>query len=349
MSNLERINRIGYLAAGLRGFGLKSALAALLCGSFVLCTHTANANISISAEADRDPVMLGEQFELLVTVRHDDGYTVCEPDVGKALGDFVVVKSSKQEGKEGAPTVEFRYTLAGFKLDRATIASVVIEYTDPGSRPGKLATDPIGLTIVGTVPEGETETKDIRGMIEIEPRMALWLKVLLCVVALALAAAIGWWRISRRRRLKAGEPAQKPLPPSVVALAELERLVKGDLLFQKRYKEFYFALSEIIRRFLSRRLGFWAEDMTTTEIEFAMRDDPISREFASTTLEVLRFSDLVKFAKLIPSDAKTDEIIEKARYLIELGREPLFETDTEPMSAVSLSEDDRGEGVNIAE
>jgi len=96
-------------------------------------------------------------------------------------------------------------------------------------------------------------------------------------------------------------------------------------------------------------LGIWAEDMTTTEIEFAMRDDPISREFTSIVLEVLRFSDLVKFAKLIPSDPKTDEIIRMTRYMIELGREPLFGTNTEPMVAVSLSEDDRGEGENIAE
>jgi len=221
---------------------LKYALAVFLCAFAVLSTSTAIANISIRAEADRDQVTLGEQFELLVTVRYDDGYAICEPDVGGAIGDFVVVKSTKQEVKGDGPTLEFRYTLAGFKLDRATIASVVIEYTDPGNRPGKLATDPIGLTVVGTVPEGETEIKDIRGMIEIEPRMALWLKVLLCVAAIALVAVIIWWRIRRRRRLKAEEPEKKLPSPSVVALAELERLVKGDLLFQKRYKVFYFAL-----------------------------------------------------------------------------------------------------------
>jgi len=351
MSYLNCIKYVRFFVAVVGGFPARSALGGFLLVFLALVASIATADVSVSARADRDKVTLGEQFELLITVHHDEGYTVSDPDVGKTLGDFVVVESTKKE-KEGEPlTLEFRYTLAGFKLDRATIASIEIGYIDPADRPGKLATDSIGIAIVGTVPEGETEIKGIRGMVEIEPRMALWLKIVIWLVAITLVAAIAWWQLKKRRTAKSEEPMKKPPPPSVVALAALQRLVKSDLLFQKRYKEFYFALSEIIRKFLSGRLGFSAEDMTTTEIEFAMKDDPISEEFTGATLEVLRFSDMVKFAKLIPSDLENDEIVEKARNAIELGREPLFETETEPIPQIGDSSRDRekGGGTSIAD
>ena len=351
MSLLNCIKCVRFSIAVTRCSPAGSAFGGLFLAALLLVASLADANISISARADRDQVTLGEQFELLITVLHDEGYTVSDPEVGKTLGDFVVVKSSKEQKESKRPTLKFRYTLAGFKLDRATIASIEVGYIDPADRPGKLATDPIGIAIVGTVPEGETEIKDIRGMVKINPRMALWLKIVIWLAAIALVAATAWWQIKKRRTAWCEEPTEKPPPPSVMALAALRRLVKSDLLFQKRYKEFYFALSEIIRRFLSARLGFSAEDMTTTEIDFAMRDDPISGAFTAAILEILRFSDMVKFAKLIPSDPEHDEIIEKARNAIELGREPLFETETKPIPQAEDSSQDKEKdgGVSIAD
>jgi len=329
MMRVEAIADIQSYAAGDGASRGKIVLCALCCALVALAATYASANISVTASVDRNEVRLGERFGLVVSVAHDPGYKLSEPKVGKTLGDFVVVNRSKHEAKGNPPTTEFRYTIAGFKLDRATIATVAVQYTDPQGRPGELETHPIGVRMLGTVPAGQTEIKDIRGMVEIEPRMALWLKILIGLVAGVLACVITWWLVKRRRKQQLEKPAPKPLPASVVALAELDKLAKSDLLFLKQYKEFYFRLSEIIRRFLSGRLNFPADDMTTTEIEFMMRDDPISPEFTAAIFEILNFSDMVKFAKLIPSDPKNDEIIEKARRAIELGQEPLFGPNAE--------------------
>ena len=350
MNNLNHTATVRSVVIAIGGWAGKRRLAALACALFVLSGSRAAANISISASTDRDRVRLGEQFEFAVVVHDDDGYRVSDPDVGKRLGDFVVVKSSKQEKEDEKTPLEFRYTLAGFKLDRATIASIEVGYVDPAGRAGKLATDPLGVAIVGTAPEGEKEIKDIRGMVEIEPRMALWLKILICLGVVAFAAAIVLWQVGKRRTAGIEEPRENAPLPSAVALAALQRLLGSDLLFQKRYKEFYFALSDIIRQFLSGRLRFSAEDMTTTEIEFAMRHDPISKQFTASTLEILRFSDMVKFAKLIPSDLENDEIIKKARNAIESGREPVFDTETGPIprAACSSSNREKSGGVSVA-
>jgi len=332
MIHVKTIAKIQSYTARVSGNGAKRVLCALFCALVaVTATPASAANISISASTDKEEVRLGEQFGLVVSVTHGPGYKVSDPEVGKMLGDFVVVSRSKHEGRGRPATTEFRYTIAGFRLSRATIATVAVRYTDPEGRAGRLETSAVGIKLVSTVPPGQTEIKDIRGMVEIEPRMALWLKILIGLVAGALAGVIVWWLVKRRRKRELQRPVPKPLPASVVALAELDKLTKSDLLFLKKHKEFYFMLSEILRRFLSGRLNFPAEDMTTSEIEFVMRDEPISSEFTAAILELLSFSDMVKFAKLIPSDPKNDEIIEKARRAIELGQEPLFGPDAESL------------------
>lgn len=287
----------------------------------------ASADISVSSHPEKDQVKLGEQFDLTLEVLHDDGYTVAPPSVGETLGDFHVVKSSKQEDmtQDGRHRIVHHYTLAGFKLDRATISSIEVGYRGPGGKPGLLTTDPQGITMISTVPEAETQVEDIRNMAVIEPRMALWFKVFLALVAAAAVGLVLWFVLRRRRQAAEDKPKEKPLPPSVVALAKLKQLVESDLLFEGKHKEFYFRLSEILREFMTGRLGVAAVDMTTTEIEYAIRDNPISSEFCTTLLEILRFSDMVKFAKLIPTDEENERMVERTRHAIDLGQEPLFD------------------------
>jgi len=320
----------------LNGFnGLTAIACCLVC---LLLPAAALADISVEARVSKDRVKLGEQFKLRVDVTFDPGYQIEAPRVGAKLGDSYVVGRATHNRKtpDGRSGTQFEYTLAVFKLKRATIASVAVIYTDLAGKPGRLVTEPIGISVVGTVPKGAMQIKDIKDMFQIRPRMALWLKVLIGFVALLVAAAVIWRLAKGRKRPEEERPAEKAPPASVVALSQLERLVESDLLFNKKYKEFYFALSQILRRFLSRRLGFAAEDMTTTEIEFSMRDNPISPEFTLTVIEVLRFSDMVKFAKFLPSDTENEEMIRKARSAIEQGREPLF--SQEALSGQSASD-----------
>ncbi|MCD6326586.1 hypothetical protein J7M28_03385 [bacterium] len=328
----------------------KSRFVTLICCLVLLIACFARADISARASVDKKSVKLGEQFDLTLQIVHDKGYKAHPPSAGETLGDFHVVKSTRKEATlpDGRETITYEYTLAGFRLHRATIASIEVPFEDPTGRSGLLETEPLGITMAGTAPEEATDIKDIRDLVPIEARMALWLKILIGLAAVLVAFFIARFLMAKRK------PAEEPLetielPASEVALAAIKRLVESDLLFEGKHKEFYFALSEIMRKFITRRLKFPADDMTMTEIEYQMRGNPISGDFARTTLEVLRFSDLAKFAKLIPSDDETDKIIEKSRNAIELGREPLFDNDTATVPDDSASDGSSAGGTEIVD
>ncbi|MBI5631144.1 MAG: hypothetical protein HY921_09710 [Elusimicrobia bacterium] len=130
-------------------------------------------------------------------------------------------------------------------------------------------------------------------------RPALWPWILL---AAACAAAYASWRRFKRRQgftpLKAA--AADPRPPQVVAEEELARLEASGLWERGLYKEFYSALSEILRQYLERRCRVPATRLTSSELFRHLRQAELDRGVVQALKEGLSRADLVKFAKTRP-------------------------------------------------
>lgn len=119
-----------------------------------------------------------------------------------------------------------------------------------------------------------------------------------------LAVALGVWGFVLWRRSRAGNPlfkTRKPvLAPYPEAIDALKRLRAMRLCEEGRQKEYYVRLTDILRRYLSRRFGIEASEMTSAEILRAVTADSETKSHRETLDEVLRLADLVKFAKLAP-------------------------------------------------
>ncbi|HEY6867852.1 MAG TPA: hypothetical protein VI792_11380, partial [Candidatus Eisenbacteria bacterium] len=133
------------------------------------------------------------------------------------------------------------------------------------------------------------------------------------------------------RRLRAGAEAAAPaLPPWEEALGALDRLPWREWLAAGQAKRFYYALSEILKRYMERRFGFDAVEQTTTEILATMRAERIPmRE------EIARFfarGDHVKYAKLVPPAEESESAIAQVREFVTRTRpqEPAPEAVARP-------------------
>lgn len=74
-------------------------------------------------------------------------------------------------------------------------------------------------------------------------------------------------------------------------------------------KEFYIKLSDIIRIYLRDVLNVNAPDLTTPEtLKQIVSDEGISRELLQLLSNILKTSDLVKFAKSTPTDRENDTL-----------------------------------------
>lgn len=134
---------------------------------------------------------------------------------------------------------------------------------------------------------------------------------------LLLAAVIfGIWYWRKKYGHNSFKPQEPPKPPHVVALAKLEKL-KNDKLWQSgREKEYHFALSEILREYISRRYNILATDLTTHTLIAQCHNFDIDKKLVSDLRKLLEVGDLVKFAKGSATPEENEACWEKIHQLV---------------------------------
>ncbi len=98
-----------------------------------------------------------------------------------------------------------------------------------------------------------------------------------------------------------------PLPPHEQAFKALEQLRAERLWQEGKHKEYYSALTEILRTYIDGHFGVGAMEMTSDEIIEAMRGVELPQKAAMDLTQILRDADLVKFAKAMP-EAEENEV-----------------------------------------
>lgn len=101
-----------------------------------------------------------------------------------------------------------------------------------------------------------------------------------------------------------------PTPPQKTALAAIERL-KGSNLEDQDLKQYYMALTDVLRDYIVDRFGFNAREMTTYEIIGHLRASGDANALEELQ-QVLDTADLVKFAKYGVSLAESDRSLLQA-------------------------------------
>jgi hypothetical protein len=135
-------------------------------------------------------------------------------------------------------------------------------------------------------------------------------------LAVILAVLIGRRALARWRR-RTLERKLAGRPPHEEALKALERLLGKKLVEQGLSKQFCFEISEIFRRYMSGRFGIPAVDLTTEEIlSLTGENGALSEHHRPLVEEFLTSTDLVKFAKYLPSSEETDKFAQDTRVFI---------------------------------
>ncbi len=202
--------------------------------------------------------------------------------------------------------IELPEVVFGFKIDKDRIASFI--YGPVSLRPGSL------------VGEDDQDIKDIKGPMTVEDESnSLFTLILLVGIALIiiLAAAL----LFLRRKFRNGNGEDELDPAHIEAYRALDRLSKENLLADGFYKAYYVKLTEIVKRYLGRRYESDMLEKTTFEINREIPKLDISREVRNRLSEFFNESDLVKFAKYIPTGSQARESLESAYYIVDTTRE----------------------------
>ncbi|MGC8867724.1 MAG: hypothetical protein ACP5PA_05900, partial [Elusimicrobiales bacterium] len=99
------------------------------------------------------------------------------------------------------------------------------------------------------------------------------------------------------------------------AMDSMRDLISKNLVEQNRIKEFYFELSDIIRKYIEEEFNVCATQMTSNELVRKLKNE-FSIEIIIKLKEFLEISDLVKFAKYIPEIERINKNIQEANDII---------------------------------
>ena len=280
-------------------------------------TAQTKATLDISSQVDRSEITIGDrvQYEIKVTFPTDGNVEL--PSVLGNLGAFEVKDYQVSDPKSTGDllTQTWQFNLSTFTVGKYTLPPQQVAYrhgTDTAAT--VYFTQPIEINVIRSSPETVKDIADIASLVNTREGQP-WLAYGLGAVVLLALGILLWKRLRRGTKPAAEKP---PLPPFEEAMERLAELKNLALIRNNRAKEFCFILSELIRRYISRRFGIDALESTTSEFLANVAKLPITKAQKEWLAKFCEVTDLVKYADaaLLESDA-ADLVSQSESFLVQ--------------------------------
>ena len=326
---------------GFNGFNGLMALVGLLMILPLAAEQVADLGrdgIDIKVDAEPAQVDVARDFFVTLTFTAPAGKTLVLPDLRDRFSGFRVAEDFTEDplvAPDGSTTLVSRwrlvpepvapkYRLAPFVVIVST-SQAPQTLTPSNSQTSHTSQTPqTSQTSFCTAPVYFTSPaarEPVTGDMELDPKKDLpplsWKLVGWCALALVALAAIvwgAWWAVKKIREMV----RVHRMSPIERAYYELDRLLKKGLPGRGLYKDFYVELTMVVRRYVERKYGVKAPNMTTQEFlgELARRASDATIQHIgdpSALKEFLESADLVKFAGVEATPEMADTATGKAR------------------------------------
>lgn len=311
---------------------LTAAAAALLAAA------TASAQTpTVEARIVPDSIGIGDTFTLEIDVERDQvqvtEFPLYENDDKLEVVQSLPVDTLSREGRR--LRLRKRYVMQAFSEGRYNLGRPGVLYADKNIVDTLWTRDSLYLEVATFQIDSTSQSiYDVKPQWNLPFRFgevsgyAQW-GALALVLLLAAAYALKRYLESRGKRLGDLFRPSPPQPPHVVAIKALEALHHQKLWQNNKHKQYYSALTDILRTYVAARWGFGAMEMTSDEIIETMRAEELPDKARMDLTAILRDADLVKFAKATPEAEQNEADYLKAYYFVEETKVAEAEEETE--------------------
>jgi len=286
-------------------------------------TVSSLAGIAIETAVDRAEIYVGDLIDYSVTITYDSVYELIPPPLGANLGAFDVKDYQSDiitKLPDGRIRSENKFVLSTFTTGDYVIPPLPAIFNLPDGSKKLLLSEGVPIKVKSLLAES-ADTLDVRPL---KPphefrrdlsRYYLWGGIGL---TLLMVAAILLWVWLRRRH--GPEELVDMRPPWEIAFERLAVLEQKNLPADRKYKEYYFELTEIARFFMGRMYEINTMDMTTTEYLHSFEKIRLPGDLYEASGRFLVHADLVKFAKLVPENGRAESDFSFVHDMIESVR-----------------------------
>lgn len=275
---------------------------------------------NIKTSIDKRDILIGQQLHFHVqTSMPDNVYRLTWFSIPDSFGRFEVITKSKIDSSSGNGNLSFAQTLTltNFDSGRRVIPrmSFKLETLD-GDSSFNMYTDSIAVNVLYSPLDSIQPFHDIKTIIEVKKEWAWWTWVLLGVAILLLIAWIIFLvKFLQKKKDKADLFSYK-LSPYDEAMQSLSALQKEQLIEKHKEKTFHTTLTDIFKRYLSRKTNSYKLHFTTDEILMELNDYGISKQQIAEFANCLRLGNAVKFAQYIPPVNENEKCFSQLKEMI---------------------------------
>ena len=274
--------------------------------------------MQLKSFVERRQITIGDPLEYTVTFVSTGSYKLLLPEKEDELGQWTVKERAELPSKDaGGRTL--KYTLAAFTTGETLIPEQVYKYvTDSGEQKEIVAPAiPVQIESILARHSNAAGMRDIKPPLRIKTPLSYYIMWLVAIAALCWTIYYWYIKYRLRKNMLPAAPAAPPEPPYDIAMRELEKLKASGLIAEGRIKEYYIALFDIVRNFLSGTYGIDTRERTSGEIFQQLRTAAKDRKLLPALRDFFEECDLVKFAKYRPDEKICLADLETAKNIVD--------------------------------
>jgi hypothetical protein len=280
------------------------------------------------------PITIGDPIDVALTIYHNKNSEITYPEETDSFLPFtlrkMITKQKKIKGKSYKTTVFYTITL--FQTGKFMLHPIQVTVGDT-----ILKTEAIEISILSVIPKNE-KNPDLKDIVPPYPARVKPLTVAIILLSIIGAAAASYilFRIfktkkSKKREFTFAETSVDPFQYSITELNILKTAYEND---EKNEKQAYSGVSFILKFFLGNVLKINALQMTTGEFRRHVKRSPKAPIPSVRVMNIIKTSDMVKFAKeKLTSEKVTKDILDSISII-----EEVHQAVTKPAEPSELSE-----------
>ena len=294
-------------------------LTAAICVSLLAM---AQGDVRVSARLDTRQITVGDQARLFLEGEFNPANGKLQwPVFIDTFNHLEIVEKGKIDTTRDGGKIIYkqRLLITGFDSGVFKIPPFQFAVLPNGGKPYVANTDSFMLVVNTVAVDTNKAFKPIKNIIFVKPSWLdyIWYIIAgLVLIALAVAATIYY--------LKNKKATPKPPPPAIPlqdrTLRMLEELETKQLWQKNQVKEYYVALTDIVRGYIEERFQTPALELTTDELLYKVQLHRELQPYHSLLSMILSTADLAKFAKGQPLPQEHFDAMDNAKKFVDSSR-----------------------------